>query len=51
VRLRGSRLFDCAREQKNNAQEQDHNDHSTHPLSNLTPNYSYDCADGLCGRL
>jgi hypothetical protein len=51
VRLRGSRLFDCAREQQNNAQEQDCYDHSTHPLPNLTSIYSYDCAEEVRKRL
>jgi hypothetical protein len=37
ILLRGGWLFDCARKQKNNAQEQDRYDHSTTPEAE--PNY------------
>src|ERR1700757_504113 len=37
TRLRGSRSFDCARKQQNNAQEQDHNDHPPTRCRTLLP--------------
>jgi len=32
-------LFDCARQQQNNAQEQDRHDHSAHSRPNRIPDY------------
>src|ERR1700757_1004774 len=37
TRLRGSRSFDCARKQQNNAQEQDHNNHPPTRCRTLLP--------------
>jgi len=43
-------LFNCARQQENNAQEQDRHDHSAHSRLNRTPDYMREFAGSVGAR-